>query len=162
VSFDHPPRLLRRRAAAQHLRDRWAMRCSEQTLAKYATHGCGSEFHRYGRDVVYAVEKLDEWALSRLSRPMRSTSETPPLPDAVAERSAAAMQSVPDAGDRSAAPTRCDFRQSETSATPVEAPSRSGTPSPPARGEGVHRKPTKRRKGTEKGIPDAVTRNPEK
>ena len=102
------------------------MRCAEQTLAKYATQGCGPEFHRYGRDVVYAVEKLDEWALSRLSKPVRSTSQT----DTPA--CAAATQSVSDAGDRSAVLTKGDFRHPEASATPVEEPSRSGTPSPPA------------------------------
>jgi hypothetical protein len=52
------------------------MRTSEQTLAKYAVHGCGPEFQRYSRDVVYAVQKLDEWARSRLSKPRCSTSQT--------------------------------------------------------------------------------------
>jgi len=51
------------------------MRCAEQTLARYAVQGCGPEFRRYGRDVVYAIEKLDEWARSRLSGPVRSTSD---------------------------------------------------------------------------------------
>jgi hypothetical protein len=126
------------------------MRCAEQTLAKYATQGCGPEFRRYVRDVVYAVDKLDEWALSRLSKPLRSTSQT----DTPAKPGAAATQSVSDAGDRSAVP--------EASATPVEASSHSATSSLPARAEGVPRKPTKRRKGTKGGILDAVTQNPEK
>lgn len=52
------------------------MRASEQTLAKYAVQGCGPEFQRYSRDVVYDVQKLDEWARSRLSKPVRSTSQT--------------------------------------------------------------------------------------
>jgi hypothetical protein len=52
------------------------MRASEQTLAKYAVQGCGSEFQRYSRDVVYTVQKLDEWAHSRLSKPLCSTSQT--------------------------------------------------------------------------------------
>ena len=77
MSLDQPqPRLVRRRAASQYLQDRWAMRASEQTLAKYAGLGCGPEFQRYSRDVVYDVQKLDEWARSRLSKPVRSTSET--------------------------------------------------------------------------------------
>ena len=52
------------------------MRASEQTLAKYAVKGCGPEFQRYSRDVVYAAQKLDEWARTRLSEPLRSTSQT--------------------------------------------------------------------------------------
>jgi hypothetical protein len=52
------------------------MRASEQTLAKYAVQGCGPEFQRYSRDVVYNVQTLDEWARSRLSKPVRSTSQT--------------------------------------------------------------------------------------
>jgi len=126
------------------------MRCSEQTMCKYTTPGCGPEFHRYGRDVFYVVDKLDEWALSRQSKPLRSTSQT----DTTAMPGAAATQSVSDAGDRSAVP--------EASATPVEASSHSATSSLPARAEGVPRKPTKRPKGTKGGILDAVTKNPEK
>ena len=104
------------------------MRCAEQTLAKYATQGCGPEFHRYGRDVVYAVEKLDEWAESRLSKPVRSTSQTD-------TPGAAEMQSASHAGDRSAVLTKGDFRHPEASATPEE-PSRSATPSSALRAEG--------------------------
>jgi len=76
------------------------MRCSEQTLAKYATQGCGPEYHRYGRDVVYVVEKLDEWAQTRLSPPVRSTSQSdaPAALGAASEHSAAAAQSLLDGG----------------------------------------------------------------
>lgn len=126
------------------------MRCSEQTLAKYATQGCGPEFHRYIRDVVYAVAKLDEWALSRLSKPLRSTSQT----DTPAMPGTAATRTVSDAGG--------DFNHPEPSATPVEAPSRSVANPSPARAEGVPRKPTKRRKGAKGGNPGPVTQNPEK
>jgi hypothetical protein len=77
MSLDQPPlRLLRRRAASQYLQDRWAMRASEQTLAKYAVQGCGPEFQRYSRDVVYTTQELDEWARTRLSKSLRSTSQT--------------------------------------------------------------------------------------
>jgi hypothetical protein len=82
------------------------MRCSEQTLAKYATQGCGPEYHRYGRDVVYVVEKLDEWAQTRLSPPVRSTSQTdaPAALGAGSEHSAAAAQSFLDGSGQLAAP----------------------------------------------------------
>jgi len=76
MSLQHSPvRYLRRRDAATYLKDRWGLRCAEQTLANYATRGTGPEFRRYGRDVVYEVSKLDEYARSRLSAPVRSTSE---------------------------------------------------------------------------------------
>lgn len=70
-----PARFLRRRAAAAYLREVWGLRCSEQTLANYATRGNGPEFQRYGRGVVYRPPKLDEYARSRLSAPVRSTSD---------------------------------------------------------------------------------------
>ncbi len=77
MSLDQAPlRLLRRRAASHYLQSRWAIRAAEQTLAKYAVKGSGPEFRLYSRDVVYDAEKLDEWARSRLSKPVRSTSET--------------------------------------------------------------------------------------
>jgi hypothetical protein len=71
-----PPTLLRRRAASEYLREHWAVRASEQTLAKYAVQGCGPAFQRYLRDVVYTAQNLDEWARTRLSKPLRSTSQT--------------------------------------------------------------------------------------
>lgn len=76
MSLEHPPaRYLRRRDAAAYLKQTWGLRCSEQTLANYATRGSGPEFQRYGRDVVYHLPKLDDYARSRLSAPVRSTSE---------------------------------------------------------------------------------------
>jgi hypothetical protein len=73
------------------------MRCSEQTLAKYAVQGCGPEYQRYARDVVYKVEILDGWAQSRLSGPVCSTSETdaPARPHVCEEHSAEATRALP-------------------------------------------------------------------
>jgi hypothetical protein len=75
MSFESQARYLRRRDAAAYLRDTWGLRCSEQTLANYATRGNGPIFQRYGRDVVYSTTSLDEYAQARMSAPMRSTSE---------------------------------------------------------------------------------------
>jgi hypothetical protein len=69
------PRYFRRREASAYLREKWAMRCAEQTLARYAVEGCGPPFRRFGRDIVYEKSALDAWARSRLSGPIRSTSE---------------------------------------------------------------------------------------
>jgi hypothetical protein len=72
---DSPSRYLRRRDAAEYLKQTWGLRCSEQTLANYATRGNGPSFHRYGRHVVYSTASLDDYAQGRMSAPMRSTSE---------------------------------------------------------------------------------------
>ena len=45
------------------------------TLAKYATVGGGPEFRRFGRQVKYLPSDLIAWAETRLSGPVRSTSE---------------------------------------------------------------------------------------
>lgn len=68
-------RYYRRREASAYLREKWAMRCAEQTLARYAVEGCGPPFRRFGRDIVYEESALDAWAESRLSGPIHSTSE---------------------------------------------------------------------------------------
>jgi hypothetical protein len=45
------------------------------TLATKATRGGGPEYERYGRRPLYRPAKLLEWARSRLSRPIRNSSE---------------------------------------------------------------------------------------
>jgi hypothetical protein len=45
------------------------------TLAKLAVVGGGPPFSKAGRQVLYEQSALDEWALSRISAPVRSTSE---------------------------------------------------------------------------------------
>jgi hypothetical protein len=71
---------LRRVAAAQYVQERYGLRCSKQTLAKYATMGGGPIFRSAGRTPLYSPTDLDEWALSKISGPRTSTS---PLGDAV-------------------------------------------------------------------------------
>jgi hypothetical protein len=48
---------------------------SPATLATMATRGGGPPFRRFGRKPLYDEADLIEWARSRLSAPMRSTSE---------------------------------------------------------------------------------------
>jgi hypothetical protein len=76
MALEQDSKLHRRRAAAKYLQDKWAMRCAEQTLAKLACVGGGPAFQRFGRDVVYDEAELDRWARSRLSKPVRSTSDS--------------------------------------------------------------------------------------
>ena len=70
-----PSRLLRRAEAARHICDKWGYPCSPKTLAKYAVIGGGPVFRRAGRFPLYSTTDLDEWVASRLSPPMRSTSD---------------------------------------------------------------------------------------
>ena len=70
-----PNILLTRPKASQFLKDRgFPTACA--TLATKATRGGGPEYVRYGRRPLYRPEKLLEWAHARLSKPVRSSSET--------------------------------------------------------------------------------------
>lgn len=68
--------LLRRNEASRYLREKWGIKRAPATLAKLACTGGGPEFHKFGRWPMYAEEGLDRWAKGRLSKPLRSTSET--------------------------------------------------------------------------------------
>jgi hypothetical protein len=69
-----PSRFLRRKEAAQHLREKFGVG-SPATLAKLACLGGGPEMSYLGRFPVYTEESLDSWAQSKLSAPVHSTSE---------------------------------------------------------------------------------------
>jgi hypothetical protein len=72
----HPAQYWRRRKSAEYLKDIHG-HGSERTLAKLATIGGGPEIIYSGRIPLYTQESLDKWALSKLSAPVRSTSERP-------------------------------------------------------------------------------------
>lgn len=67
-------RLLRRKTAGSYLKSKYDFG-SPRTLAKLACIGGGPEFQYIGNIPFYTQEKLDEWALGKLSAPVRSTSE---------------------------------------------------------------------------------------
>jgi hypothetical protein len=69
------PGFLRRKAAGDYLKGRYGFG-SPKTLAKLATLGGGPVFRKFGRIVVYDTSDLDQWALGRLSKPLRSTSDS--------------------------------------------------------------------------------------
>lgn len=77
---DKPSTRYRKRAdAAQYLREHWGFSCTANSLAKLASQGGGPIYRRAGgKFAVYATECLDEWAESKLSEPVRSTSEYRP------------------------------------------------------------------------------------
>jgi len=72
--MSHTP-YLRRRAAAEHLRSRWGIPCSEKTLAKLACVGGGPVYRLCGRIPLYTPADLDAFAESKIGKPVRSTSE---------------------------------------------------------------------------------------
>ena len=65
---------LRRSDAAAYLKMRYGAYTTE-TLAKLACVGGGPVFKKFGPFPVYTQDDLDSWALSRMTRPVRSTSE---------------------------------------------------------------------------------------
>ncbi len=68
-------RLLRRAEASQYLFERFGLKRSVSTLAKYAVHGGGPKFRKDGRVPLYPPEFLDQWAEGQLSAPVSSTTE---------------------------------------------------------------------------------------
>jgi hypothetical protein len=66
---------LRRRAAAEYLREQRGIPCSEKTLAKLACVGGGPVYRLFGRIPLYTSFDLDAYADSKLGKPVRSTSE---------------------------------------------------------------------------------------
>jgi hypothetical protein len=68
-------RRYRRDEASAYLLNRHDIRCGPGTLAKLAVLGGGPAMQYVGRWPLYAEDALDEWALSKSSPPVRSTSE---------------------------------------------------------------------------------------
>jgi len=72
---------LRRDEASEYLLTVHGVTVAKSTLEKYATNGGGPLFYKISnRSVVYARVDLDAWAVQKLGKPMRSTSdaEAPP------------------------------------------------------------------------------------
>ena len=70
-----PRRMLRRSDAARHVTETWGIPLSPKTLAKLAVVGGGPRFRKAGRIPLYDPTNLDEWARSKLSGLVASTSE---------------------------------------------------------------------------------------
>ena len=91
---------LRRKAASKYLLEVHGIVRAPSTLAKYAVIGGGPVFQLMGRDPVYTPVNLDEWVASKLSGPMRSTSDAHPA-DAVGPGGARDDTRDPDVRGRS-------------------------------------------------------------
>jgi hypothetical protein len=70
----HIAEYMRRNQAADYLKQKYG-HGSPRTLAKLATVGGGPLFRKIGRLVVYTIDDLDAWAVSKLSELRRSTSD---------------------------------------------------------------------------------------
>ena len=69
------PKYLRRKLAAQYLREHWGLPRSHNTLAKLAVIGGGPMYRRAGRIPLYSPEDLDRYAEETLGKQLRSTSD---------------------------------------------------------------------------------------
>ncbi|MFN4140541.1 hypothetical protein [Aestuariivirga sp.] len=72
---------LRRWEASLYLRVVYGLDVAPATLAKYASVGGGPAFQKVGRVPLYPTEELDTWALKRLGRLRRSTSDKDEEPE---------------------------------------------------------------------------------
>jgi len=70
-----PHRFLRRKAASAYLHKTYGLERAPSTLAKLAVIGGGPAFRRMNRVPFYSINDLDDWVASKLSKPMRSTSD---------------------------------------------------------------------------------------
>jgi hypothetical protein len=73
-------RFLRRRQAADYLQSKYGFGAMA-TLAKGAVTGDTPYFRKAGRMVLYTKASLDEWALKKIGRPQRSTSDRSDQPE---------------------------------------------------------------------------------
>ena len=76
---ENPDALLRRNEVARALTDS-GYPTATSTLAWLASMGGGPIFSKYGRFPVYRWGDALDWAVSRLSRPVKSTSELTATP----------------------------------------------------------------------------------
>lgn len=74
MSHSHKRRLSRTEAS-DYLLNEHGIRRKPKTLAKDVVYGTGPRYRKDGRAVVYDVADLDAFAESRLSDPVRSSSE---------------------------------------------------------------------------------------
>jgi hypothetical protein len=74
-----PPALrkprLRRSEASQYLEVAHGLTIATATLAKLACIGGGPPFHKSGASPLYPRDLLDAWAVERLGKLLRSTSD---------------------------------------------------------------------------------------
>jgi hypothetical protein len=66
---------LRRKELSQYLLLRHGLRVAPATLAKLASVGGGPPFRKFGATPLYDTISADKWAIAKLGREHRSTSD---------------------------------------------------------------------------------------
>jgi len=61
------PIYLRPPHASAYLAEKWAIRATPKTLAKWRVVGGGPRWRRASRDILYEAAALDAWASARIS-----------------------------------------------------------------------------------------------
>ena len=69
------PKPLRRLAAAEFIREKFSIPCSERTLAKFASKGGGPLYRYSGRFPVYDVSDLLAWGAGKVGPKVETFSE---------------------------------------------------------------------------------------
>ncbi len=70
------PTYLRPAQASAYIADKWAIRATPKTLAKWRVIGGGPRWRVASRDILYDPASLDAWATARISsRDFGSTAE---------------------------------------------------------------------------------------
>jgi hypothetical protein len=69
------PQYMRRAKTAEYVREVHNQPLEESTLGCMATRGGGPPYHKVGSTVLYLRDDVDQWAIGRLGRAVRSTSE---------------------------------------------------------------------------------------
>jgi hypothetical protein len=72
----HPAQYLRRKAAAEYLKNKYGFG-SERTLAKGVVTGDSPVYSKCNRMVLYTPEALDAWATAKIGAPQKSSSASP-------------------------------------------------------------------------------------
>jgi hypothetical protein len=67
--------MVRSNDASKYLEEKYGIRRSPATLNKYASVGGGPLFRKAGRDRIYDLNDLDDYAAEISSGPMRTTSK---------------------------------------------------------------------------------------
>jgi hypothetical protein len=65
---------LRRKSAANYIRERHGIPCSRNWLAKLAWQGGGPTYRKAGKFPLYAPADLDAWAVAKVGPRQSSTS----------------------------------------------------------------------------------------
>lgn len=69
------PKLLRRDAAAEFIREHFSIPCSARTLAKFASVGGGPLYRYSGRFPIYDTADLMAWAAGKVGPKVGTFSE---------------------------------------------------------------------------------------